>query len=115
MEVLGFADVFAASRRRIASLIDGARGLTRRVSQGTMRGASLVALKAKRESLTLTGGIFLGDVFEYLRRGQGGPDQLGTIARHVGNHLLAAFRVARRRANLSSWSATRSGGSSPTT
>lgn len=95
LEVLGISDAFAAGRLRIADLVDQARRLSQRVTQGTARWASLAALKAKRQVLTRTAGIFLGDVFEYLRRGQGTPEQLGTIARRVADEVLRGSRVAR--------------------
>ena len=96
-ETLGIRDVFAAGKKRIADIIDGARGLTRRASQGAMRGASLVALKAKRNALTLSASIFLGDIFEYFRRGQGNPKGLGTISGRVAEKMREASLVALAR------------------
>jgi hypothetical protein len=97
LEVLGIGDVVAAGRRRIINLVDQARQLSRRITQGAARGASLAALKAKRKVLTRTAGVFLGDVFEYLRRGQGSHEHFGTIAQRVADEVLCASRVARER------------------
>lgn len=91
---LGIRELLDAGNKRIVNCIASARDLTLQASRVTARGASLVALKAKRDSLTLTAGIFLGDVFEYLRRGQGGADQLGTIAGRVAEGLREALRRA---------------------
>jgi hypothetical protein len=96
LETLGVGDLLSTGKKRIANVINEARTLAHRVSQGTTRGASLVVLKAKRDSLTVTAGIFLGDIFEYLRRGQGGPDHLGPIAQRVAEKLLAASQSARQ-------------------
>ncbi len=97
-ETLGVRDTLAAGRAWISEFLDGARSLVDRTSRiASTRAASLLALKAKRDSLTLTAGIFLGDIFEYLRRGQGGPGGLGTIADRVEKKLCEASRLARAR------------------
>jgi hypothetical protein len=94
-ETLGVPEALAVGQKRIADLVGCARDLTHRGARVLSRGASLVALKSKRDSLTLTAGIFLGDIFEYFRRGQGGPDRIGTIAGRVAKGLRDASRRAQ--------------------
>ncbi|HWF08086.1 MAG TPA: hypothetical protein VG297_06470 [Bryobacteraceae bacterium] len=77
------------ANKRMGAMVAAAKATATSLVNTGQRGASLLALQAKRDDVSRKGLRFLGDVFEYLHRGRAANDSI--IVRVVDAVKSAAF------------------------